>query len=228
MKIFFSPDNFSPFAKGGLNSYVYCTNDPVNNRDPSGHYALTSLSDDAIYNFFNGRLRKALAADRKITTEILARNLHSEQILVDRLNKVANSEYLLRHRRNDNTKLLAQTNPAALKWSNIQEYSNNKMLVNHIEKQSPLQSKVLIATNIALRLDEASRLPPSIGHDFLSSVIGPAYGGSTGPNLPALYGARNAILNQMREAAVSTQNFSRVRALDEVLAKDIARIRNTF
>jgi len=34
---FRSPDNLSPFGKGGLNAYAYCTNDPVNAIDPSGH-----------------------------------------------------------------------------------------------------------------------------------------------------------------------------------------------
>jgi RHS repeat-associated protein len=35
---FNSPDSLSPFGKGGLNSYVYCAGDPVNNSDPSGHF----------------------------------------------------------------------------------------------------------------------------------------------------------------------------------------------
>ncbi|MFJ4386277.1 RHS repeat-associated core domain-containing protein [Pseudomonas sp. NPDC089408] len=34
---FASPDSFSPFDKGGLNSYAYCGGDPVNRVDPSGH-----------------------------------------------------------------------------------------------------------------------------------------------------------------------------------------------
>ncbi|MCX2901615.1 RHS repeat-associated core domain-containing protein [Pseudomonas mandelii] len=34
---FNSPDNLSPFGQGGLNSYVYCSGDPVNFVDPGGH-----------------------------------------------------------------------------------------------------------------------------------------------------------------------------------------------
>jgi RHS repeat-associated protein len=34
---FHSPDNWSPFGRGGLNPYMYCVGDPVNNSDPSGH-----------------------------------------------------------------------------------------------------------------------------------------------------------------------------------------------
>ncbi|MNP04334.1 hypothetical protein D3C76_962450 [compost metagenome] len=34
---FCSPDNISPFGKGGLNAYMYCAGDPVNRVDPTGH-----------------------------------------------------------------------------------------------------------------------------------------------------------------------------------------------
>ncbi|MFG0925681.1 MULTISPECIES: RHS repeat-associated core domain-containing protein [Pseudomonas] len=33
---FYSPDNLSPFGKGGRNAYAYCEGDPTNNLDPSG------------------------------------------------------------------------------------------------------------------------------------------------------------------------------------------------
>lgn len=38
LKRFNSPDNMSPFGKGGLNPYAYCMGDPVNYSDPSGHF----------------------------------------------------------------------------------------------------------------------------------------------------------------------------------------------
>jgi RHS repeat-associated protein len=33
---FQAPDTFSPFGKGGMNAYMYCAGDPVNQHDPSG------------------------------------------------------------------------------------------------------------------------------------------------------------------------------------------------
>ena len=35
---FFQPDSMSPFGRGGLNAYVYCSGDPINHDDPSGHF----------------------------------------------------------------------------------------------------------------------------------------------------------------------------------------------
>lgn len=34
---FLSPDSISPFGEGGINCYAYCSSDPINFTDPSGH-----------------------------------------------------------------------------------------------------------------------------------------------------------------------------------------------
>ena len=43
LKRFCTADNLSPFDKGGLNAYGYCSGDPVNRVDPSGHFAFHTL-----------------------------------------------------------------------------------------------------------------------------------------------------------------------------------------
>ncbi|KXO06766.1 hypothetical protein AKG98_2860 [Moritella sp. JT01] len=45
---FHAYDSMSPFGRGGTHGYAYCLGDPINQRDPSGHFALLSLLIGAI------------------------------------------------------------------------------------------------------------------------------------------------------------------------------------
>lgn len=40
LRHFTCPDSLSPFYEGGINPYAYCTGDPVNRSDPSGHMSI--------------------------------------------------------------------------------------------------------------------------------------------------------------------------------------------
>lgn len=45
---FRSPDSWSPFGQGGLNAYAYCSADPINRSDPSGHVLALKNSAPAV------------------------------------------------------------------------------------------------------------------------------------------------------------------------------------
>lgn len=40
---FHSPDSMSPFGEGGTNKYMYCSADPINYKDPNGHFPIFTL-----------------------------------------------------------------------------------------------------------------------------------------------------------------------------------------
>ncbi|MFJ4113195.1 RHS repeat-associated core domain-containing protein [Pseudomonas sp. NPDC089758] len=46
---FNTPDVYSPFHEGGLNTYTYCLGDPVNRLDPSGHISFAALVRRVIF-----------------------------------------------------------------------------------------------------------------------------------------------------------------------------------
>ncbi|VVO14860.1 RHS repeat-associated core domain-containing protein [Pseudomonas fluorescens] len=57
---FNSPDNLSPFGRGGLNPYVYCSGDPVNLYDPTGHWpAFMTRLGTTLRRIAGGRPAKA-------------------------------------------------------------------------------------------------------------------------------------------------------------------------
>jgi len=60
---FSSPDNLSPFAKGGINAYTYVRNDPVNLLDLDGHAASAPILHGNKMRRFQYGLRKIYAFD---------------------------------------------------------------------------------------------------------------------------------------------------------------------
>jgi len=59
LRRFHSPDSMSPFGLGALNAYVYCSADPINFTDPSGHASV-----------FSKFLRSFLPRTKKLATVV--------------------------------------------------------------------------------------------------------------------------------------------------------------
>nr|WP_314263462.1 RHS repeat-associated core domain-containing protein [uncultured Moellerella sp.] len=61
IKRFQAYDRLSPFEQGGINGYAYCLGDPINIRDPSGHFAILGLLIGAIIGAVVGATISAAA-----------------------------------------------------------------------------------------------------------------------------------------------------------------------
>ena len=57
---FHSLDSMSPFGRGGTNSYAYCLGDPINKRDPSGHFAIMAYLISAIIGAIVGAITSTI------------------------------------------------------------------------------------------------------------------------------------------------------------------------
>lgn len=74
---FCSADSFSPFGKGGLNSYAYCQDDPVNHVDRSGHDFVRTLQQ--FFSGFTGLINTGMSG-LKVATPIIKRSVHAAQL----------------------------------------------------------------------------------------------------------------------------------------------------
>jgi RHS repeat-associated protein len=58
---FHAADSMSPFGQGGVNAYAYCLGNPINLRDPSGHFGILSLLIGIIIGAVIGAVTSAVS-----------------------------------------------------------------------------------------------------------------------------------------------------------------------
>ncbi|VVP13695.1 hypothetical protein PS903_03400 [Pseudomonas fluorescens] len=74
---FHSPDNMSPFGKGGLNAYAYCEGEPILRSDPDGHFFqsffkfLKSYFVKPLRNFFTSRQSSSSVAKQMRSANVV-------------------------------------------------------------------------------------------------------------------------------------------------------------
>ena len=106
---FYSPDNLSPFGKGGLNSYSYCSNDPINYTDSSGQLRLPIIDILSQYKLFKSRtgdtryLRGLNGEPKKLTPEHRQTLTEETGVINNRISKLKETA-----RKTDITKLQAR------------------------------------------------------------------------------------------------------------------------
>lgn len=64
---FHSPDQLSPFGKGGLNPYAYCKGDPLNYQDPTGKWGVPSFLQPILNSLLHTAAPVALTLAPKAT-----------------------------------------------------------------------------------------------------------------------------------------------------------------
>jgi RHS repeat-associated protein len=80
---FNGPDSLSPFGRGGLNAYAYCSGDPVNRTDPSGHMSKGSWHlpiKRSLKALEKRSRRKAAALERMRSIDPFSRPFHRPDI----------------------------------------------------------------------------------------------------------------------------------------------------
>ncbi|MDI9779963.1 RHS repeat-associated core domain-containing protein [Pseudomonas putida] len=90
---FICPDPISPFGLGGMSTYAYCGNDPINKVDPSGHFRLPK----PIRNLF-GRKKLLTKKVETYNKELLSRVSAIEKIDPPSLPKSPKEYYLASER----------------------------------------------------------------------------------------------------------------------------------
>ncbi|KQZ81523.1 RHS repeat-associated core domain-containing protein [Pseudomonas sp. Root562] len=111
---FNSPDSLSPFGKGGFNSYTYCLGDPINGRDPNGHWSLfrrTVEIDGMKLQVYRRATRREIANVIDETSRI-NESIQGKKYEINQIFRADKNEFLKKIPLKDLAKDVINTNPS--------------------------------------------------------------------------------------------------------------------
>lgn len=168
LRRFLSPDSLSPFGPGGMNSYVYCSDDPINASDPSGHVKVSAARVAAKNKTLLELIDKdvALALHRAI-----AENINDSKVIRKALVKVSNDTSSITMQASANwSKYMRNTDPPH--QSVIRSKIRNKELSRILGLEPDNKPAGLTFIEIAMGHHGKD---PTLGMDAISSFTGIDY-----------------------------------------------------
>ncbi|WP_442796466.1 RHS repeat-associated core domain-containing protein [Pseudomonas sp. JR33AA] len=94
---FLSQDSLSPFGAGGINAYAYCTSDPINNSDPSGHSNLFIRFYKGVLNRTGLRQRPMQPARSNVSQSSNTRSINDVASSSPQISTLSNRNSIVSH-----------------------------------------------------------------------------------------------------------------------------------
>lgn len=154
---FNTPDDLSPFDMGGLNTYAYCLNDPINAQDPTGQYSVfmrhfyATIGNKIIKskNPLNNVKAGALANENIIKGKLISKNKATFTTITKKSdldilkNKDLNHDYIL----TNNNELIIGSTPKNL---SMDKRLSHASIAHHAQTDYNFSPNVVSAGSLTL------------------------------------------------------------------------------
>ncbi len=216
---FNQPDSLSPFGRGGLNAYAYCSGDPVNRNDPSGHAPLSRVLGMRLSPFeklpgeMHELIFKHLSKDELLNVSLTSSTMNNRVLGVSKTAKVdaTDPEALLKIKQ-DLQGRRPDVLPARLKRD--KSYKNTFEQAGRIQEEKMIEQRSVSEGNIQSFLDSVADKKGAQPLDYVKALTRKRRGYSSTPErlaeLDSIPGRLNYLVSRH---AMLLQEHERTRAL---------------